>query len=119
MSESGDEGGRNQSFMTDPLNVSQGFQSSVGACKLNDFGEVTVSLQNGINIIYVYIHSSCFQVRQGTREDSSPSDLSTEDAHGKMVRLCYVIVIIHIHTSNIFFFFLVLCHIFSLSGHIG
>ena len=49
VSETGDEGERNQSAMTDPLNVSQGFQPSVGACQLDDFGKVTVSMKNGLN----------------------------------------------------------------------
>ena len=49
VSETGDEGGRNESSMTDPLNVSQGFQPLVGACQLDDFGKVTVSMKNGLN----------------------------------------------------------------------
>ena len=46
VSETGDEGGRNQSAMTDPLNVSQGFQPSVGAFHVDDFGKVTVSIRH-------------------------------------------------------------------------
>ena len=48
LSETGDEGGRNQSAMTDPLNVSQGLQPSVGACQLDDFGKVIVSIKNDL-----------------------------------------------------------------------
>ena len=88
VSETGDEGGSNQSAMTDPLNVSQGLQPSVGACQLDDFGKVTVSI--GIQHNHYYLHPTyiaCYQVLQGTREDSSPSDLSKEDENKKMVRL--------------------------------
>ena len=60
VSETGDEGGRNESSMTDPLNVSQGFQPLVGACQLDDFGKVTVSMWNDlmrcfIDIIFVVV----------------------------------------------------------------
>ena len=115
VSETGDEGGRNESSMTDPLNVSQGFQPLVGACQLDDFGKVTVSMWNDlmrcfIDIIFVVVRF--FRVLRIVLPQIFPQRMAMRKWYLVFVISTYNIAIASITCQS--------CHArFSLSGHIG